>query len=49
MNENWLNDAIIDYKPPSNLVELIENNLDFEELEEFEGRRDGNWGMDESR
>jgi hypothetical protein len=37
MNENWLNDLIIDCKPPSNLVELIENNLDFEELEKFEG------------
>jgi len=37
MSKNWLNDPIIDFKPPSNLVELIENNLDFEELENFEG------------
>ncbi len=37
MNENWLNDPIIDCKPPSNLVELIETNLDFEELEKFKG------------
>ncbi len=37
VNKNWLNDPIIDWKPPSNLVELIENNLDFEELEKFEG------------
>jgi hypothetical protein len=29
-------DPRIDYKPPSNLVELIEKDLEFEELEEFE-------------
>ncbi len=37
VNKNWLNDPIIDYKPPSNLVDLIEKKLDFEELEKFEG------------
>ncbi len=38
MNKNWLNYCRIDCKPPSNLVELIEKDLDFEEeLEEFEG------------
>ncbi len=31
MNKNWLNDPIIDCKPPSNLVKLIEKDLDFEE------------------
>lgn len=30
-------DPKIGCKPPSNLVELIENDLDFEELKEFEG------------
>jgi hypothetical protein len=31
VNKNWLNDPRIDYKPPSNLVELIEKDLGFEE------------------
>jgi len=33
VNKNWLNDPRIDCKPPSNLIELIEKDLDFEELE----------------
>ncbi len=38
MNKNWPNYCRIDCKPPSNLVELIEKDLDFEEeLEAFEG------------
>jgi hypothetical protein len=31
VNKNWLNDTRIDCKPPSNLVELIEKDLSFEE------------------
>jgi hypothetical protein len=31
VNKNWLNDPRIDCKPPSNVVELIEKDLDFEE------------------
>jgi hypothetical protein len=35
--KNWPNYPKIDCKPPLNLVELIEKDLDFEEeLEEFE-------------
>ncbi len=37
VNKNWLNDPKIDCKPPSNLVEMIKKDLDFEELEEFVG------------
>ncbi len=38
MNKNWSNDSRIDCKPPSNLVELIEKNLNFEEeLQKIEG------------
>jgi len=36
MNKNWSNDLKIDCKPPFNLMELIEKDLDFEEFEEFE-------------
>ncbi len=36
--KNWPNDLRIDCKPFSNLVELIEKELDFEDdLEKFEG------------
>jgi len=31
------NDSRIDCKPPFNLVEMIEDDLNFEEFEEFEG------------
>jgi hypothetical protein len=35
---NWSNDPRINYKPPFNLVKLIEKKFNFEkELEEFEG------------
>ncbi len=37
VSKNWLNDPKIDCKPPSNLVEMIKKDLDFEELEEFVG------------
>ncbi len=33
MRKNWPNDLKIDSKPPSNLVELIEKDLNFEEFE----------------
>jgi len=33
MSKNWPNDPKIDFKPPSNLVEMIEKDLDFEEFE----------------
>jgi hypothetical protein len=33
MSKNWPNDPKIDLKPPSNLVEMIEKDLDFEEFE----------------
>ncbi len=33
MSTNWQSDPKIDYKPPSHLVELVENNLKFEEFE----------------
>ncbi len=33
MNKDWPNDPRIDLKPPSNLVEMIEKDLDFEEFE----------------
>jgi hypothetical protein len=37
VNKNWSNDPRIDSKSTSNLVELIEKDLNFEEeLEEFE-------------
>lgn len=36
MNKNWPNDLRIDYKPPFNLLKLIEKDFDFEELEKFE-------------
>jgi hypothetical protein len=37
VSKNWSNDSRIDCKPPSNLVELIEKDLNFEEeLEKFE-------------
>jgi predicted nucleotidyltransferase len=35
--KNWLNDPRFDFKSFSNLVEMMEDNLDFErELEEFQ-------------
>ncbi len=38
MSKNWPSDLRNGYKPPSNLVELIQIDLGFEEkLEEFEG------------
>jgi hypothetical protein len=37
VKKNWSNDPRIDCKPPSNLVEMIEKDLDFEKLEEFGG------------
>ncbi len=37
MNKNQSSDSRIDCKPPSNLVELIEKDLNFEELGKFEG------------
>jgi hypothetical protein len=38
VNKNWPNYPRIDCKPHSNLVELIEKDLDFEEeSKEFEG------------
>jgi hypothetical protein len=38
MSKNWPSDPRVGYKSPSNLVELIQINLDFEdELEKFEG------------
>jgi hypothetical protein len=36
VRKNWPNDFRIDSKPPFNLVELIEKDLDFEEFEKFE-------------
>jgi len=37
VSKNWSNDSRIDSKPPSNLLELIEKDLNFEEeLEKFE-------------
>jgi hypothetical protein len=36
VNKNWPNDSRVDCKPLSNLVELIEKDLDYEELEDFE-------------
>ncbi len=33
MNKNWPNDLRIDFKPPSNMVEMIEKDFDFEEFE----------------
>jgi hypothetical protein len=33
MSKNWPNDSRIDFKPPSNLVEMIQKDLDFEEFE----------------
>jgi len=38
VSKNWLSDPRNGYKPPSNLIELIQIDLGFEEeLEEFEG------------
>ncbi len=38
MSKKWPSDPRVGYKSPSNLVELIQINLDFEdELEKFEG------------
>jgi hypothetical protein len=38
MSKNWPSDPRVGYKSPSNLVELIQINLDFEDkLEKFEG------------
>jgi hypothetical protein len=38
MSKSWPSDPRVGYKSPSNLVELIQINLDFEdELEIFEG------------
>jgi hypothetical protein len=36
VNQNWPNDVRVDCKPLFNLVELIEKDLGYEELEEFE-------------
>jgi hypothetical protein len=36
--KNWLNDFIIWCKPPSNLVEFLKRDIDWEEdLKKFEG------------
>ncbi len=43
MSKNWSNDSRIDFKPPSNLLEVIEKDLNFEGLEKFEG----SFGWDE--
>jgi hypothetical protein len=38
VNKNWPNDSKIDCKPHSNLVKMIDKDLDFEEkLKKFEG------------
>jgi hypothetical protein len=38
LKKNWSNDSRNNYKPPSNLVEMIEKDLYLEDkLEEFEG------------
>ncbi len=38
MSKNWLNDERVDCKAPSNLVELIDFEVDLEEeFDEFEG------------
>ncbi len=37
MNKNWPSDPKIGCKPSSSLVELIQIDFDFEELENFEG------------
>jgi hypothetical protein len=38
VSKNWPSDPKVGCKSPSNLVELIQRDLDFEdELEEFEG------------
>jgi hypothetical protein len=38
VNKNWFNDLKIGCKPPSNLVEFLKRDIDWEEeLEEFEG------------
>jgi hypothetical protein len=37
VSKNWLNDPKIDCKPPSNLVEMIKRDCDFDKLEEFVG------------
>jgi hypothetical protein len=37
VRKNWSNDFRIDSKPPFNLLELIEEDLNFEKLKEFEG------------
>jgi len=38
LKKNWSNDSRNNYKPPSNLVEMIEKDLHLEDkLEEFEG------------
>jgi hypothetical protein len=36
VRKKWPDDFRIDSKPPSNLVELIEKDLDFEEFEKLE-------------
>jgi hypothetical protein len=33
MSKIWPNDLKIDLKPPSNMVEMIEKDFDFEEFE----------------
>ncbi len=49
MSKNWPSDPRVGYKSPSNLVELIQINLDFEdELEKFEGsfeRDETSWSL----
>jgi hypothetical protein len=37
LRKNWPSDLKIGCKPSSSLVELIQIDLDFEELENFEG------------
>jgi hypothetical protein len=36
VSKNWPSDSRIGYKPPFNLMELIQTYLYFEELENFE-------------
>jgi len=41
VNKKWPSDLKIGCKPSSNLMELIQIDLDFEELENFEGSFEG--------
>jgi hypothetical protein len=37
VSKNWSDDPRFDCKPPPNLVELTQKDLNFEKLKEFEG------------